>query len=280
MEAFIGSEAIASGRLTRGELRWSHVPVAPDVYLPKDAGRGVVTMARVAWLWSKRSGVIAGRTAAALYGVGGATSSDAAVELISTRVRSRPGFVVRHADIEPDEITDIAGVPVTTAERTALDIARLLPRDDAVVILDRLSAATGVHYADLRGLLTRYRGGRGIERARAALRAMDAGARNPTETRLRLVLRDAGFPTPVTGITMMHGLGVAAVGMGWPELRLSVSVHFPADLRHPCYEFEVGRRQDVLHHYEWIDVPIAPRETAYSIIHRVRTARRDRGARR
>jgi hypothetical protein len=292
MLPFIGSEAIASGELTRGQLRWNYDPVAPDVYLPKNAHRGINTMARAAWLWSKRRGVISGRTAAALHGVRPAAEafeaaggSDAIrrqgrqIELTSTHGRSVPGILVRHAIIDPDEITSVADVPVTTPERTALDIARTLPRDDAVVLLDQLAAATGLHYPDVRALVQRYRRTRGIAGARAALQVMDAGARSPAETRVRLVLHDAGLPRPVTGIRMAHGFGVAAVGLGWPELRLSVSVRIPVADSHPSWDFRVGRRQDVLHHYEWIDVPVAPRESAYSIIHRVRLAWRDRRAR-
>ena len=50
MEAIIGSEALAAGTLTRGQLRWGYDPVFPDVYLPKDAPRTVANLAQAAWL--------------------------------------------------------------------------------------------------------------------------------------------------------------------------------------------------------------------------------------
>ena len=36
-DVFIGSAALASGRLTRGQLRWNYRPLFPDVYLSKVA---------------------------------------------------------------------------------------------------------------------------------------------------------------------------------------------------------------------------------------------------
>ena len=96
-----------------------------------------------AWLWSGRNGVIAGRAAAALHG---ALWIDALtpIEMIWRSGRSPSGIVARNERIEGDEIIVIAGLPVTTPQRTAFDLARLLPRDPAVAHLDALARATGV----------------------------------------------------------------------------------------------------------------------------------------
>ena len=68
MEVILGSEAIAAGRLTRGALRWNYTAILPGVYIPADARRDIATRAKAAWLWTGREGIIAGRTAAALWG--------------------------------------------------------------------------------------------------------------------------------------------------------------------------------------------------------------------
>jgi hypothetical protein len=65
---FLGSEAIAQGTLTRGQLRWNYLKIHPDVYLPKNSSRTLWDDIYAAWLWSGRRGVIAGRAAAALHG--------------------------------------------------------------------------------------------------------------------------------------------------------------------------------------------------------------------
>ena len=40
----VGSVAVASGALTRGQLRWNYRPIFPDVYIPKFAERTLNVM--------------------------------------------------------------------------------------------------------------------------------------------------------------------------------------------------------------------------------------------
>ena len=118
-EFFIGSEQLALGALTRGQLRWNYEAIFPDVYVPKAAVASLRPRIAGAWLWSGRDGVIAGRAAAALHG---ALWVDAAtpIELIAHRPRAPIGIVARNERIDPDEITLVAGMPVTCPARTAL----------------------------------------------------------------------------------------------------------------------------------------------------------------
>jgi hypothetical protein len=67
MAPLIGSEALASGRLTPYALRSRFAAIYPDVYLPRDAEFTALMRAQAAWLWSRREGVIAGRSSAALH---------------------------------------------------------------------------------------------------------------------------------------------------------------------------------------------------------------------
>ena len=67
-QPFLGTEALSDGILTRGQLRWNYSAVHPGVYLPNTAERTVCVNAVAAWLWTGRTGVIAGRAAAALHG--------------------------------------------------------------------------------------------------------------------------------------------------------------------------------------------------------------------
>ena len=65
---FIGREALDAGRLTRHELRSRFVAVYPGVYFAADAQLTARDRAKAAWLWSKRRGILAGRSAAAMHG--------------------------------------------------------------------------------------------------------------------------------------------------------------------------------------------------------------------
>ena len=60
---FIGSEALRTGRLTRGQLRWNYTAVHPDVYIPRETRRSLAVNTRAAALWVP-DGVITGRAAA------------------------------------------------------------------------------------------------------------------------------------------------------------------------------------------------------------------------
>jgi hypothetical protein len=62
---------------------------------------------------------------------------------------------------------------------------------------------------DVELLTSRYRGRRGIERARTTLNLVDAGAQSPKETGLRLVLVRAGLPRPQTQIPVNDDFGDA-----------------------------------------------------------------------
>lgn len=277
MDALIGTEAIASGALTRGQLRWNYVAVHPNVYLAKDQRRTLRTDLHAAWLWTGRSATVAGLAAASLHGVGGIPASTP-VELIAGH--SRPGrrVIVRCERIEGDEVQPWGPLRVTTPARTSLDLGRRLPRSLAVQYLDQLAAASGVVYEDVLPLIERYCGIRGMPQARTALRLMDGGSGSPDETRLRLIFLDAGLPRPRTSIVIGEGLDTAVIDMGWGQCKVGVSM-FDGSRREGCAAVQHTRRQDVVQRSGWIEIQVADLSRSSSILCRVRDALRQRGLR-
>ena len=140
-EIFRGSEAVAAGDLTRHELRRWYRTVFRGIYVPKRATPSLRDRAVGAWLSSKKQGVVAGVAASALHGALWIDTS-APIELNSSNMRQQPGLVVRAETIAADEMTFVAGIAVTTPERTAFDIGRHLPRRQALARLDALMRAT------------------------------------------------------------------------------------------------------------------------------------------
>lgn len=67
-EPFIGSEAVAARTATHSQLRRKYTRVFRDVYVSEGTELTHAVRARAAWLWSRRRGVIAGFSAASLYG--------------------------------------------------------------------------------------------------------------------------------------------------------------------------------------------------------------------
>ncbi|MGD1252712.1 hypothetical protein ACKUT9_00455 [Mycobacterium seoulense] len=212
--AFIGSDAIAGGSLTRGQLRWRYRRIHRDVYIPKNAPRSLRHNIRAAWLWSGRRATIAGRAAAALHGAKW-VDDFAPIEIIGPFNHPPPGIIVRRESISAEDVVNLDGLPVTNPTRTAFDLGRHLPRSLAVTHLDALAAATGLTSADVAALIGRNKGARGVRRCRTALSLMDGGAQSPKESWLRLVLIDAGLPRPTTQIRVTDGRMVAYLDMGW-----------------------------------------------------------------
>jgi hypothetical protein len=269
MEPFIGTEAVRAGALTRSALRRDYRAIHPNVYLPKGAQPGLITRAKAAWLWTGRQGVVAGLAAAAFHLIGIDTST---VELIGAARRPRPGVVIRQERIEDDEIEQRNGLRVTCAARTALDLARHLPRVRALAHLDRLAAGVGLTHVEITEIAARYGGARGIIQARELIPLMDAGSASSGESELRLSLCDSGLRPPATNIMVGDEDFAVRVPMGWPHLR--VGVWFEPD-PYLCSDAVVRdiHAMDLLALNDWLMVTVVPQHIARrQVVRRVRRA--------
>jgi very-short-patch-repair endonuclease len=203
--------------VTRNELRTRYRPVFRDVYVGRDVQLTAAAKARAAWL--STGAILAGQSAAAVLGTkwldGGAPA-----EIVRADRHGQRGLVVHSFGLTDDEVHTVGGMRVTTAARTAFDIGRGLPGAKALPILDALLNATGVKTADVDALADAHPGARGIRRLRAALELTDGGAESPQETRVRLLLIDAGLPKPETQIEF-RALHIR-VDMGWREWKVAV----------------------------------------------------------
>lgn len=276
-DAFLGSEALAAGLLTPYRLRSRYVALHKDVYVPRDAELTARLRAQALWLRSRRRGILAGYSASALHGAKWIDASLPAA-VVDTNARREPGVQVWEDRIEADEVCIVEGMRVTSPERTALDLARRFPRDQAVAAVDTLVQATHVKPADVERLAERYRGGRGMKAARAALDLVDGGAQSPKETWLRLLLIRAGFPRPQTQIAVRNewGWAEAYLDMGWEDLK--VAAEYDGDQhRSSRYQYVKDiRRLEKLERLGWIVVRVVAEDHPQDVIYRVREARASR----
>ena len=223
---FRGSDELRTGRLTRGQLRssaWRRI--FPDVYacssLPLTHSRRARAVAHLLI----PEAVLSGRSAAVLWGVDLASPQDDVECTVdpACRAGTTRGIRVTRRALQDEEITRRAGVRVTTALRTALDLARIDPPDEAVVCLDRFLRAGSVTLAQVTEAAASL-SGPGCRRVRAAVERADGLAGSPQETRLRLLLHASALPRPVAQYDVRDGDGrfVGRVDFGWPEHRLAV----------------------------------------------------------
>jgi hypothetical protein len=216
-DVIVGGEAVARGELSAYELRRGYQALFRGVHLPALREPSLRDRTLAAWLWSKKRGVIAGAAAAALNGANW-VDADIPIELIAPNARTQAGLIVRNEKLAPDEVTKVAGIPVTTLTRTAFDLGRHLPRDEAVPRLDALKRATAFKEASVLKLAERYPGARGLKSLRIALPLVDRGAASPKETWLRLVFIDAGLAKPMTQRPIFEGHKLVRVlDLCWEE---------------------------------------------------------------
>jgi very-short-patch-repair endonuclease len=226
---FLGAEALAAKSVSERAMRSLYEPVYPGVYIPVGIDLTAIQRAHAAWLWSRRRGVVAGDSAAALLGAKW-VDARAPVELAYDN-RKPPAQIVVHTDtLAAHEILTDDGIPVTTPARTAFDIGRrTTSRLHAVQRLDALTNATDIKTVDIEAVISEHPGSRGLLRLRRVLPLVDGGAESPQETRTRLALIDARLPRPQTQIRVFDEYGdfVARLDMGYEDLRVGIEYDGP-----------------------------------------------------
>ncbi len=272
-EPFLGSEALAASALTPYELRSRYVVLHQDVYIAKGAELSPIVRAKGCWLRSRRRGILAGFSAAALYGTKWIDLSQPA-SIIDSNRRATRGVQVWEERIEPDEIAIVDAMRVTTPARTALDLARRYPKSTAVAAIDALAQVVELKSADIEQLAERYKGRRGIRAARAVIELVDGGAQSPKETWLRLLLVRAGFPRPQTQIAVRNewGWAEAYLDMGWEEIKVAVEYDGDHHRSSRAQYVKDIRRLEMLERMGWIVVRVVAEDHPDDIIRRVHAA--------
>lgn len=131
----------------------------------------------------------------------------------------RRNLHVRLAPIEPTEVTEIDGYPVTSLERTAIDLGCLHDYDRAVSVMDaalHLKADFDVMADTAQAARTR----RGVATARAALAFADGRSESVGESISRVRMAAAGLPVPELQVNIFDEFGtwLARTDFGWEAL--------------------------------------------------------------
>ena len=220
---FRAAEALDAGAISVRDLRKFYRAVYPGVYAPRGIELSAVERGRAASLWSRRRGVAAGLSAAALLGAKWIEPSLPA-ELIHTNRRPPPLMTVHSDDLLAGETRKVAGLIVTSPARTAFDVGRRSELTAGVQRLDALMQATDVKAVDIEAVMARHSGVRGLTQLRRTLRLVDGGAESPYESLTRLLLVQAGFPALQTQLEVIdrYGLVCARIDMGWREWLVGV----------------------------------------------------------
>lgn len=200
----------------------------PGVYIHIDAFREADhrTWCDAAALLLPPGGAIGGLSAAYLWGASLARA-DAPVTLVllrTSRMRPHPRLRVVRSRLSPGDVTRFAGIPVTTPLRTAFDAGRWLDRAEALVAVDALLNRRVVKLPDLIGYAADRSGWRGAPRLREVLALAEPMTESPMESRLRLLIVDAGLPRPAAQHEVHDARGrfVGRVDLAYPQWRIAI----------------------------------------------------------
>lgn len=246
-QVFRGSQARRAGEVTTATLRgprWRRL--FRDVYLPAGIPVDHEVCCRGAMLLLPPAGVVAGLSAAAVWGLPPPPELPVQV-LVPPGVRFGPvrGIEVRSGQLTADDVTTVRGLRVTTPERTAWDLARRLDLADAVAVLDTFGRCGLVDRTALERRAEAAFGRRGSRRARIAIGLCDPRSGSPDESRLRVRLVLAGVPAPIARYEVRYpdGRVAGSVDLAWPQRRVALDRGLAAtpDRSEPGHQRRVNR---------------------------------------
>jgi very-short-patch-repair endonuclease len=204
--AFRGTKAVAAGLVTPAALRGPRFErLFPDTYIRvlEDGPPGFALRSVAAYRYVEESGgVLSGYSAAELLGAScGRLDAPAEVTVPHRGQRPMPGLLVHRTPLAPGEITDVR-----------------------VVAVDRLANVHGFSPDLLLHFAARNRGARGNERVAEALAHAERRACSPTETRLRMLIVQAGLPRPEVQWVVQDERTRTAVwlDLAWPDQMVGV----------------------------------------------------------
>ena len=244
-----GVYAVGRPQISRhGELAAAVLALGPGALLSHDSG---------AALWR-----LCGQRAGAIHVTG------------PTKARPLRGGIAYHFSrcMQPEDRTEVEGIPVTAVPRTLLDVAATRPGSVRRLVeeADRLGILS---VDEVTGLLARTRGHRGRRELRRHIDVTPAPTRSELEDRFLDLVREAGLPMPLVN-TRVAGL---EVDMLWSSDRFAVELDGAAYHRTAAQQARDRRREEALdragigfRRFDWFQVTREPATVAAAIARRVR----------
>jgi hypothetical protein len=142
----------------------------------------------------------------------------------SDATKSRRGAAVRlhKAALQPSEVVELGGLPVTTPERTVVDCALTMPFDHAVMLADAALHRRLVSRESLARQLDRLHRVPGTRRAEQVVAFADPRSDGPGESFSRVLMHRWGVPTPELDVqvTDVRGLPLGRVAFAFAQARV------------------------------------------------------------
>ncbi|HEX5543703.1 MAG TPA: DUF559 domain-containing protein [Micromonospora sp.] len=208
--------ALRNGRLIR--------PIR-DAYLPARHPADLLDLARAVLLVAPPASVLGRQTAAVLHGFGVVPAREIQIVVpAGAPVPQRRGVTAYQTVLPFDGVTELFGLPCLPAARCAIDLARTLPRPDALAVLDAALRAGACREEELIAEVARHDGLRGVRQARELVPLAAPLAECRQETHLRLLLHDGRLPAPTPQLAVADEWEIVRyrLDLGYEKHRLGV----------------------------------------------------------
>jgi hypothetical protein len=180
--------------------------------------------------------------------------------------KNRPGIHVYAVDLPDAHRTVASGLPMTTAARTVVDLARTLDFKAGVVAADSALRRKITSKAELESAVAEQTNWRGIRRAAEVVAFADRRAESPLESIARVVFRDIGLPPPDLQVWLGGKLEpVGRVDFFWKKYRTVAEVDGALKYEDPTRARLQLKRDALLRadefevvHFDWQDITKAP----------------------
>jgi Protein of unknown function (DUF559) len=169
--------------------------------------------------------VFSGRTAAWLHGLESQFPHPIEATIApGILISRRAGIRIHRCRLDIEEIVVRRGHATTSPVRTVADLATWLDLIDAVAALDAALHRQLVSLADVRCWIDSHRGWKGVDRLRRATELAEPKTESAMETRLRLLLVQAGLPRPHAQVSLYdeHGSFLGRPDLYYPDQRLGL----------------------------------------------------------
>jgi transcriptional regulator with AbiEi antitoxin domain of type IV toxin-antitoxin system len=207
------------------------------------------------------------RSAAALYGLAGGRTDVVEITCPRWRRARHPRLIVRESlALDTCDVRVVDGIPVTSPERTLLDLAGVCRPLVVSMAFDKARELGLVSYQSVERTLKRLakQGLPGVTPLRLVLSWRDPNARAPQsemETKMLAVIERNGLPRPVPQYEIVVNGGlVARVDAAYPEARIAIEYQSFQEHTGGVALVRDSRRANKLRRIRWTTVTVTAPE--------------------
>jgi hypothetical protein len=245
---FLAGVAVDSGLVTSRQLQhrqWRRL--FPDVFVHESVPITFEVRCAAVTLWLDGRGVISGMSAARLLGAPLLFPGPIEVTIpAQMNIRPQRGLTFLRSSIAVGDITELRGVLLTSPVRTAFDLARRLPRVDALVELDAL-LGTPSSRDTLLAYTAERRKWAGANKIALLLPDVEPRSESPMETRMRITIVDGGLPRPVAQFEVRAADGhlVGRLDLAYPQKKLGLEYEGDYHRERVAFQRDLRRYNDL-----------------------------------